>query len=127
MILGFKPHFKAPILAGTKIHTLRDDEHDRWQAGKHIHFATGVRTAAYECFKEADCISTQEVFMTWFPSRGLEISIDGTELFMFDLMQFYNNDGFASYEDFENWFTPLVKKAGGSKTFKLIHWTDYRY
>jgi hypothetical protein len=36
MILGFKPCFVAPILAGTKIHTIRDDPHNRWKAGREI-------------------------------------------------------------------------------------------
>lgn len=50
MILSFKPQFRQKILDGTKIHTIRDDPNDRWQAGKIIHAATGVMTKNYDCF-----------------------------------------------------------------------------
>jgi hypothetical protein len=63
MILGFKPQFKEPILKGTKIHTLRDDEQERWRVGMTIHFATGVRTKYYNCFKQDKCKSTQQAII----------------------------------------------------------------
>lgn len=47
MILGFKPQFVQPIIDRTKIHTIREDKHNRWVPGKVIHMATGVRTKSY--------------------------------------------------------------------------------
>lgn len=52
MILSFKEQFIPKILDGTKIHTIREDKKNRWEAGKKIHFATGVRTKNYKCPKK---------------------------------------------------------------------------
>lgn len=57
MILSFKKQFSEPILKGTKIHTIREDKPNRWKPGNKIHFANGVRTQNYNCFKESVCIS----------------------------------------------------------------------
>ena len=126
MILGFKKQFKAPILAGTKIHTLREDEHDRWHAGIIIHMATGVRTKDYDCFKMSACVSTQRVFMTF--THLLEISIGGKYLYYPEKMVLAKNDGFATYEEFEKWFYDAIKKSKNDCfSGKIIHWTHYRY
>lgn len=61
MILSFKPQFVQPILAHTKIHTIRVDKHKRWQVGKVIHFATGVRTRNYRCFLQSTCTSIDRI------------------------------------------------------------------
>lgn len=63
MVIGFKKQFEAPIKAGTKIHTIREDAHNRWKPGMMMHQATGVRTKYYRCFNETPCISTQQLIM----------------------------------------------------------------
>lgn len=127
MVLGFKSQFQDKILAGTKIHTVRQDPNDRWRRGNKIHFATGVRTKNYNEFKEGLCVSIQKVFMTY--SHVLEISVDDNYLFGYpERLQFAQNDGFDTFEAFEEWFYPLIKVApGGLYSAKLIHWTDFRY
>jgi DNA modification methylase len=52
MVIGFKPRFVQPILNGTKIHTLREDVLNRWQPGRVMHMAIGVRTTNYYQFNE---------------------------------------------------------------------------
>ena len=51
MVIGFNKQFPDKITEGTKKHTIREDKHDRWNAGMIMHMATGVRTKNYKCFK----------------------------------------------------------------------------
>ncbi|AKD55048.1 hypothetical protein [Spirosoma radiotolerans] len=137
MILGFRTTHKGrptgfveKINSGQKIHTLREDKNQRWRAGRHIEFATGVRTKQYSQFKNDTCKSTQRVFMSMGQVR-LEISIDDTYLYPPDIKELAINDGFDTVEDFYNWFVPLVQEAEKDGKhglpLRLIHWTDKRY
>ncbi|HBG39927.1 MAG TPA: hypothetical protein DDW85_00770 [Porphyromonadaceae bacterium] len=130
MIIGFKERFKNLILTGTKIHTIREDKHNRWCAGRILHMATGVRTKRYECFKEAVCISIQDIEITW--DDCIVVSIDGKTFALLtkydeafdigerELLELARNDGFESITDFLSFFK-------GDFTGKIIHWTDLKY
>ncbi len=135
MILSFKKQFpwKAPtnfeqrILSGSKIHTIREDPHGRWKAGRKIHFATGVRTKNYNCFKEGVCTSVQSIHINYFIIgafiKRLDIVIDGRIVLnrdceITDLLAI--NDGFNLTENFFKWFD-------SDFSGKIIHWTDFRY
>lgn len=135
MILGFKKQFVSKILDGTKIHTIRVDEHNRWKPGRKIHFATGVRSSYYHQFHEAECVSIQRIRFAkpaigfasgkiWEPALphivvdGLWITNTKTKL---DLVI---NDGFYNLEELLTFFNT---KAYLNKELKLIHWTDLKY
>jgi hypothetical protein len=137
MIISFKPQFVPKILAGTKIHTLREDKTNRWQTGRKMHMYTGRYTATDRQFiKEAECVSVQYVEVNAklkliYIGRMEHVVIyrqrlDSTyfqrvrELTEAQALQFARNDGFDTLEDFWQWFTT-------TKTLKLIHWTDKRY
>ncbi len=134
MILAFNPIFKQPILAATKIHTFREDKHNRWKPGMRIHMATGVRTKNFNCFNDIDnCVSTQIVIITYqnakrkkdekyWPFKGLyyKISVDGKFLNNQQIIDIAYNDGFKSVDDFFTWF-----KDGFNG--KIIHWTNFKY
>ena len=122
MILGFKPQFVPHILSGAKIHTIREDVHDRWGHGTKIQMATGVRTKQYNCFKEAFCISTERIkinpqnktILIGVPVKHCKnLSVQETE-------QLAINDGFPGSKEFWEWFN---KPFHG----KIIHWTDHKY
>jgi len=130
VILGFKKQFIDKILDGTKIHTIRTDKHDRWAAGRKIHFGTGVRHWSYKQFHEAECISVQKIEIKWLEvettttestkktiHRQAAVFVNG---FYMDIYTIAKNDGFDSVEDFHKWFDKDF-------TGKLIHWTDYKY
>ena len=135
MVLGFKPQFVAPILDGSKIHTIREDKNKRWKPGNKIHFATGVRTKNYKQFKEiTPCISVQRILIFWFGTT-VKIVIDGKLKVNFNTATAYidydNNgysflenlsfkDGFYSIDAFLKWF---------SKDYigRIIHWTGLKY
>lgn len=115
MNLSFKAQFKAPILSGDKIHSIREDPHNRWKPGRKIHFATGVRTSYYNCFKEGECVSVQRINI-----RGRLVYIDYEELVYPKLEMLAINDGFPDLEAFFKWFD---QDFDG----KIIQWTDFRY
>jgi len=133
MILSFKKQFKPKILDETKKHTIREDPHNRWKAGRKIHMATGVRTKLYNCFMKDVCRLTQRINIKW--ERGFnekrisKIYIDG-KIFAEELTigylgekELYRlaiNDGFDTIKEFFEWFD---EDFNG----KIIHWTDIKY
>jgi len=133
MNLGFNPMFVPFIFSGTKKHTIRQDLTNRWKAGMKIHFATGIRTKNYDCFKQGVCISTQEIKFVWKQhnkgkanmSWGVKVFIDGrdvtneTEI----IDQLAKNDGFHDRKEFFEWESWNKKNFTG----KIIHWTNLKY
>ena len=132
MILGFKKQFTLPILRGTKIHTIREDKHNRWKAGAKIHFATGVRTKNYAQFTFDTCVSVQKIEIEHvtglarvFIDKRLfgEIwhhGFDDIYEYTNDLLTLAMNDGFNDLTEFFEWFDkPFIGK--------IIHWTEKRY
>jgi len=121
MVIGFKTQFVQPILDGTKIHTIREDAHNRWQTGKTMHMATGVRTKQYKQFNKAVCTGKQSIAMYYDDAPFPIISIDGQKPIDYDtLLLLAKNDGFKSVEDFIAWFST-------SYVGWIIHYTDFRY
>jgi len=121
MILGFKPQFKQKILDGTKIHTIREDRNNRWQTGKKIHFATGVRTKNYHQFKEGECKSIQAI---WINPKQEGIQINDRALTRIEVHWLAKYDGFDSIEDLYSFF---LKESKEPFDAKIIHWTDFVY
>ena len=131
MIIGFDKQFPDKIIAETKKHTIRVDQHDRWHAGMKMHMSTGVRTKKYNCFKLDICTGTQKIEIKWShlykdaPRASVYVDNNciGTYTNMYPsglLNVLAYNDGFESVEAFFEWFN---KDFEG----KLIHWTDIRY
>lgn len=126
MILGFKPQFVPKIMAGTKIHSIREDSTRRWKAGMKIHMATGVRTKQYNCFKEDRCQSVQEIdiYTSTEYINGYFVKVGGRLLTFEETCQLAWNDGFENITEFYIWFTQDKKL---SRALRLIHWTDFKY
>lgn len=127
MILGFKPQFKEPILAGTKIHTIRADKGNRWCAGKKIQMATGVRTKEYNCFHETECVSVQDILIIYEYiqpiGHTLSVHIDGRPICNNELETLAKHDGFDNASDLLEFFVGVTDVFRG----KIIHWTNYKY
>lgn len=121
---GDPTNFEQKIIEGTKIHTIREDPHNRWKPGMKIHAATGVRTKNYNCFYEDECTGVQDIFMTYF-FGGLEVTIGDKYLYWEDKLKLAKNDGFDSIDQMVDWF--FHKKKDAVFSGKLIHWTDLRY
>jgi len=156
MLLGFKKsfpdgqptHFKEKILAGLypsgvyaesgfvpKIHTIRNDPHDRWKPGMSIQFAHGVRTPNLEIWYDSrgeergHVVSTQRILI--LPIGLVQVEVEGAggkpkTLNEAETEEMARNDGFDSVEDLIDWF---YGEKGRRRIFigKLIHWTDKRY
>lgn len=127
MILGFKQQFKQLILAGTKIHTIREDKNDRIKPGMKLQLATGVRTKQYECFAEKECVSVQQITIIYeyiMPvGETLSIIIDDRSIGSEELEKLAKNDGFKNASDLLDFFVGTTDYFTG----KIIHWTDKKY
>lgn len=124
MILGFKPQFKEPILAGTKLHTIRRDENNRWRAGNKIQFATGVRTKNYSKFKDGVCLATQKIAIKYETPvtipKYAKVFVDNRCLYPEEIEMLAINDGFPSSKEFFEWFSADFEG-------KIIHWETVNY
>ena len=130
MVIGFNPQFVLPILTRTKIHTVREDIHNRWKPGMKMHMATGVRTKQYSQFFESYCISVQELKIVFNPDYIFnQVFIDGEELEYRQICNLILNDGFIRVVDFYNWFLKKAKLENRTYIYKgkIIHWTDLKY
>ena len=145
MILGFMSKFDGQptdfiqkISDDIKLHTMREDIHKRWKAGRTIQFCTGVRTKQFKQHLEKPCTSIQEVEMKLEKGADLyslfsvNIFIDGKLHNPLLNQEFARNDGFKDERDFMKWFF-FEKRKGKWKqvrtkwTGRLIHWTDLKY
>jgi len=116
MILGFKKQFVEKINNGTKIHTIREDKHDRWKVGREIQMATGVRSRNYNQFNHGICWAIQTIEITHLPGR-VEVLVDGRFIGGSELDELARNDGFKGRFEFFEWFNSDFKG-------KIIHWTE---
>jgi len=125
MVIGFKKQFVPLIVSGTKIHTLREDKNVRFKSGVTLHMATGVRTKDYKQFAQktvhgvqgADILPATKRIKVYgvFNSVGENFILSEKQV-----EQFVKNDGFASQEEFWEWFNV-------PGYYHVIHWTDFRY
>jgi len=123
-----------PIIWTPKIHTFREDPHNRWKAGMKVSMV--YRGAGYkildwfnEKIPELGTIkSIQKIKIEWVPFTvagksfdAIDLTIDGGKSLRNDqIMILAANDGFNSIEDFKRWF----KKDWEGK---ILHFTDFRY
>lgn len=137
MILGFKKSikgkptlFKEKILSSLgvkgysvytpKLHTIREDGHDRWHQFRKIQSCYGVRTKQFEKFAEMPCTGVQSIRIVYIMDHFQDLYVDGKKLTHLKIQDLAINDGFDSIEDFLIWFNKDF-------TGKIIHWTDKRY
>jgi hypothetical protein len=124
MLLTFsKPKFVQLIKEGVKIHTIREDKHNRWKIGSKIHFWLGnprnIRSKSkpynfgigevykiqnIEIYPKIDCvvIDNAEFNIKWF----------------LDALAF--NDGFDSWEEMKEFFKSDFKG-------KILFWDNCQF
>ncbi|TGN08588.1 hypothetical protein [Leptospira bandrabouensis] len=115
MIIGFNERFVPKILSGEKIHTIREDAHNRWSPGRIMNMATGVRTKKYHEFATSICTLTVPIIIN--PEKERVLIENGSGLvYRYDgVLAFAKNDGFDTLEDFWKWFHEYQER-------KLIYW-----
>ncbi len=131
-----------------KIHTIREDKHNRWQVGKMIDFYINNRTKKAFCFApRVPVTNIQTIKLDYAPSfvylyidnecveaariddGGIEylfrsLSTEGDCPIMHSLAI---NDGFGSITEFLNYFYPYERDGTTCFEGKIIHWTDLKY
>lgn len=133
MILPFKDlfpdgeptNFRELIMQGKKIHTLRDDENNRWDASRRIDMCYHCRQPNMEVFHRTPCTGTQKIIMRYHPTskNSLVITVDKIQVSAYEIDLIIRNDG-LTLERFIQWF------FGGKTGYwqgKIIHWTGLRY
>ena len=87
-----------------KLHTIREDKHNRWHVGVLIHFTVFPRSKRMLRFAPViPCQSTQRIDI-YETGDGTEIFIDGRCLDENEAELLAKNDGFEDAEDMLNWF-----------------------
>lgn len=136
MILTYShPRFADMITHGHKIHTIREDRHNRWREGLRIqHWMHNPRNVSKNPYPFAQnlnhvCTGTQKI--TLIASRtissDLRIWVDGYELQYDEVIELARADGFDSPRQMARWFFGVIADAPQFWTGNLIHWTDKRY
>ena len=113
-----------------KLHTIREDKSNRWRAGVMIGFFINARQKSMFRFApRIPVVSTQRILMSYAYGNIIEISINGREINDFKVKELIAiNDGFDSWDDFVDYFIPIIEKSeDGFFTGKIIHWTDLKY
>jgi hypothetical protein len=125
--------FNQTLDLNLKLHTIRDDQKDRWKAGMKIDFFINVRKK--DMFRFAPVlpvVSVQKIEIIITENCALrkrQVWIDdvfalyyeyGDRIIDKGLLQLVQNDGFDTIEDFFAYFDKDF-------TGKLIHWTDLKY
>jgi len=116
-----------------KLHTIREDEKDRWAINNKIDFFINCRRKDMFRFAPVLPVVSIQSFEIKYHENTFMIYIDD-KLFFFGnrdftvnefenysgMMKLVSNDGFDTIEDFCTYFIEDFKG-------KIIHWTDLRY
>lgn len=117
MLLGFNEDFIPAIVAGTKIHTIREGQ--RWQAGDTAQFCARARQPdQYEFWPSRPILLVQIVELT-----ATELRVDGRLLPPAELLALALADGFATAAGLLAFFADKPLPLHG----QLLHWTVRRY
>lgn len=121
---SFAPRFRAPILAGTKLQTIRADRKRHARSGEVLQLYTGMRTRHCRLIGTATCASVTVVTLNLaegivvMPRRRITPRSTG-----FALERFAQSDGFATWAEMVAFWAvvhPNVDVFSGV----LIWWMD---
>lgn len=118
MLLTFsKESFVQQIIEGRKIHTIREDKHERWKVGMKIHFWKGnPRNIKSNPYSFAEGVVTKIVSIK-IDHRQLPpvIFVNGGALVPEEKELLARRDGFSGLKSFFTWFNSDFKG-------KIIYW-----
>lgn len=132
MLLTFsKPEFRDKIRKGIKIHTIRDDKHNRWKVGTKIHFWLGNPRNTKSKVKPYQFgvgeVSKVEIIRIDFDNPndwqidtvyiGENIVLETPE----ELNALAINDGFENWWQMRLWF----ENSDGQYVGKIIYWKNF--
>lgn len=133
MLLTFsKTEFRTLIRNGVKVHTIRDDKHNRWKVGTKIHFWLGNprntrgKAKPYQ-FGVGEVSRIERIRMDFSYGEdwqrdvvyiGEEIRLNKNE----ELNDLAINDGFENWEQMKQWFL----NDDGQYFGKIIFWKNFK-
>jgi hypothetical protein len=132
MLLTFsKTTFRDRIISGTKVHTIREDKHNRWKVGNKIHFWMGNprntmgKTKPYqfglgEASRVEDILMDFAILEDWSTDTvyiGDDIILKSYD----ELNALAENDGFDDWEQMKLWFDNPDRLYSG----KIIFWKNF--
>ncbi|MDJ0364677.1 ASCH domain-containing protein [Hymenobacter sp. H14-R3] len=116
-ILGFNDSFVAAIVAGTKVHTIREGQ--RWRVGEVAHFCVRAHQPDQREFWWArPILAIQAIELT-----NNTMQIDGRLLAAPELLALAQADGFPTTQGLFAFFADKPLPFQG----QLLHWTSCRY
>lgn len=117
----FGYHWDVPdVEIKPKLHTIRQDESNRWKVGMNIHFVINIRSKnRFQFAPMIPVVSVQDIEIEYI-NGWFTVRIDGRYLKPHEIAQLAFNDGFNSIEHFKSYFKEDFKG-------KLIHWTNIKY
>jgi len=117
MILGFNEAFTPAIIAGTKVHTIR--EGFRWQVGEIAQFyARAQQPDKYVFWAPRPILLIQHIELT-----SSTLRVDGRLLDAAELTALAKADGFATAAELLAFFADKPMPFMG----QLLHWTPLQY
>ena len=132
MLLTFsKQEFPTLIKSGVKVHTIRNDKHNRWKVGMKIHFWHGnprntrgkvkpYQFAMGEVSRVENIIIDFAIHEDW-QSDIVYIGADITLKAEGELNALAVNDGFENWIEMKKWFANPDSQYSG----KLIFWKNF--
>ena len=106
-----------------KLHTIREDAHDRWHEGRLIHPVVFNRSKnQFQFAPTLVCKSVQkiEIIRNSDYLNETTVKVDGRSISEKEIQQLAWNDGFSNLIAFWLWFQEGF-------TGKIIHWTNLKY
>lgn len=108
-----------------KIHTIREDKNNRWKEGKTIDFFINSRTKdMFRFAPRIPVISCQSIIIS-NSCNGFQVSVDGINLWNFQIEELALNDGFEGIKEFRDYF--IAQLENNFFIGKIIHWTNFKY
>jgi len=132
MLLTFsRTTFRDRIIGGTKVHTIRDDKHNRWKVGNKIHFWLGSprntsgKTKPYQ-FGLGEVSRVEEIQMDFaiLEDWSTDAVYIGDDIILKsddELNALAENDGFDDWEQMKLWFDNPDRRYSG----KIIFWKNF--
>ncbi len=132
MLLTFsKTQFVDRIASGAKVHTIREDRHDRWKVGNKIHFwfrnprNTKGKEKPYQFGTgEVSRVETIRIDFAILEGRQLDTVYIGDDIILqseAELNALAENDGFDNWWQMKLWFVNIDGQYFG----KIIFWKNF--
>lgn len=116
---GGPTNFEQKIIAGEKLHTIRQDVKKRWRPGMSIQHVIGNRTKQRRTFASGTCEAVQDICIRFTHIGEIwEVSVDDNCIDDWDVIA--ANDG-LTVEHFERWFH--ASSENGVFRGRIIHFT----